>query len=208
LNVKNVNGIMIMKDIYAPCPCGSGKKFKFCCYGIQKKGGVTPATLECCKFPVHECKVLKNWEEAGISPVYVSRELSKDSYVFVSYLVDFWCLGVKDTTLKFGISKKDLEYIYSGNDYDLEIVSYQDARSLILGAIDFAKALDINPHSNWNGVPASFIEAQLPYEKKFSFGHEGKPYYFSGPYDYERYDVEEIINKVSKAKGHYTVHLA
>jgi len=45
------------------------------------------------------------------------------------------------------------------------------------------------------------------YEKKFSFGHEGKPFYVSGPYDDERYHVEEIIDKVSEAKGHFTVHV-
>lgn len=197
---------MIMNDIYAPCLCGSGKKFKFCCYGIQKKGGVIPATLECCKFPIYECKVLKNWKEVGVSPVYVSRELTKESFVFISYLVDFWCLGVKDTILKFGISKTDLKYIYSKSD-DLETVSYQDARSLILGAIDFAKAINIAPHSSWNGIPSSFIEAPLAYEKKFSFGQDGKPYYISGPHDYELYDVKEIINKVSEANGHYAVHI-
>lgn len=195
-----------MNDIYVQCLCGSGKKFKFCCYGILKKGGATPATLECCKLPVYECKVLKNWEKTGISPVFVSRELTKDSYVFISYLVDLWCLGVKDTTLKFGISKTDLKCIYSRND-DLETISYQDARSLILGAIDFAKTIDISPHSSWKGIPASFVEAHLPYENKFSFGQEGKPYYFSGPNDHELYDVEEIINKVSRAQGHYTVHI-
>lgn len=195
-----------MSDIYAPCICGSGKKFKFCCYGIQKKGGVIPATSECCKFPIYECKVLKNWQEIGISPIYVARELNKNSYVFISYLVDFWCLGVKDTLLKFGISKADLMQIYSRHD-DLVSVSYEDARSLILGAIDFAKAIDIVPHSNWNGIPSSFIEAHLPHEKKFSFGHEGMHYYFSGPQDYEHYDVNEIISKVSKANGHYTVHI-
>lgn len=195
-----------MNDIYAPCLCGSGKKFKFCCYGIQKKEGVIPATSECCKFPIYECKVLMNWEGVGISPVFISRELSKESFVFISYLVDFRCLGVKDTALKFGISKADLKYIYSKSG-DLETVSYQDARSLILGAIDFAKAINISPHSSWNGIPSSFIEAHLAYEKKFSFGQDGRPYYFSGPYDYERYDVEEIINKVSKANGHYTIQV-
>jgi hypothetical protein len=195
-----------MNDVYAPCLCGSGKKFKFCCYGIQKKGGVIPATSECCKFPIYECKVLKNWGETGISPIYVSRELTKDSYVFISYLVDFWCLGVKDTTLKFGISKSDLEHIYSRSD-DLETISYQDARSLIIGATDFAKTINIAPHSSWNGIPSSFIEAHLAYEKKFSFGQDGKPYYVSGPHDYELYDVEEVINKVSEANGHYTVHI-
>src|ERR1700719_2444850 len=190
---------MLMNDIYAPCLCGSGKKFKFCCREIQKKGGVIPATLECCKFPVHECKVLKDWEDTGISPVYVSRKLTNNSYVFVSYLVDFWCLGVKDTMFKIGISQADLKDIYSRGD--LETISYQDARSLILGAIDFAKAILISPDSSWHGMPSSFIEAHLTYEKKFSFGKEGLPFYVSGPHDYERYNVEEIIDKVSEAKG-------
>lgn len=195
-----------MSDIYAPCLCGSGKKFKFCCYGVQKRGEIIPATSECCKFPIHECKALRNWGDTGISPVYVVRELDKNLYVFISYLVDFWCLGVKDAFLKFGISKADLIQIYNKSD-DFVSVSYEDARSLILGAIDFAKAIDIPPHSSWNGLPSSFIEAHLPYERKFSFGQEEKHYYFSGPQDYERYDVEEIISKVSKANGHYTVHI-
>jgi len=195
-----------MNDVYAPCLCGSGKKFKFCCHGIQKKGGVIPATSECCKFPIHECKVLENWEEKGMSPVFVTRELSKDSYVFICYLVDFWCLGVKDTFLKFGASRRDLSNFYSMND-DLVTISYQDARSLILGAVDFAKAIDIAPHSNWNGIPSSFIEAHLAYEKKFSFGHKGKPFYVSGPDDCDLYDEEEIMGKVSEANGFHTVHI-
>src|SRR3569832_1383038 len=194
---------MLMIDFYAPCLCGSGKKFKFCCYGILKKGSEIPATFEYSKFPVHECKVLKDWEETGISPVYVSRKITDTSYVFISYLVDFWCLGVKDTMLKFGISQTDLKYLYSQSD-DLETIPYQDARSLILGAIDFAKAIDIAPDPSWQGIPSSFIESHLTYEKKFSFGQEGKPFYISGPHDYERYNVEEIINKISEAKGHFT----
>ena len=196
-----------MSDVYAPCFCGSGKKFKFCCYGIEKKGGVIPATSEYCKFPIHECKVLENWKETGISPVYISRKLTDNSYVVICYLLDFWCLGLKDTIVKFGVSKRDLSQFYNrGNGYDLVTISYQDARSLILGAIDFAKAIDIAPHSSWNGMPSAFIETSLAYEKKFSFGLKGKPHYVSGPNDYELYDVEEVVKKVSKARGHYFVH--
>lgn len=194
-----------MSDIYASCLCGSGKKFKFCCHGTLKKRESIPATSECSKFPIYECKVLENWEETGISPVYVVRELNKNSYVFISYLVDFWCLGVKDTMLKFGISKTDLAHIYSRSD-DLVTVPYEDARSLILGTVDFAKAIDIAPHQSWKGIPSSFIEAHLAYEKKFSFGQDGKPYYVSGPHDYELYNVKEIVSKVAQAGGHYVVH--
>lgn len=195
-----------MNDIYVPCLCGSGKKFKFCCYEIQKKNGVIPATAACCKFPIYECKALKNWEEVGLSPVFVSRELTKNSYVFICYLVDFWCLGIKDTTCKYGISKNELAQIYNKCD-DLVTISYQDARSMILGALDFANAIDIAPHASWNGLPSSFIEAHLKFEKKFSFGQEGKHHYVSGPSDYELYNVEEIVAKVSQAQGHYILHL-
>lgn len=140
----------------------------------------------------------------GISSVYVTRKLTNDSFAFISYLVDFWCLGLKDTIVKLGVSNTDLEYIYSKNE-DLETISYEDARSLILGAIDFAKSIHIAPRPTWNGIPSNFIEADLPYKKKFSFGHKGKPVYVSGPYDHELYNIEELASKISKAKGHYTI---
>lgn len=182
------------------------KKFKFCCYGSFKKGESIPANAECCKFPIYECKVLGSWNEGGLSPVHVVRKLNENRYVLVSYLVDFWCLGVKDVCLKFGLSKTDLINIYKMND-GLVDVSYEEARSLILGAVDFAKAIDIDPHSDWNGIYSSFIEADRAYEKQFSFGKKGHPYYVSGPMDYENYNVKEVVNKVLKANGHYTVHV-
>ena len=117
-------------------------------------------------------------------------------------------MGLKDTILKFGITKRDLSQFYNrGSSYDFVTIPYEDARSLVLGAIEFANALDINPHSSWNGIPSSFLEAHLAYEKKFSFGYKGKPHYISGPYDDDLYNVEEILNKVSKANGHYTIHV-
>jgi hypothetical protein len=196
-----------MNNIYAPCLCGSGKKFKFCCYQIKKNGGDLPPTFECCKFPIYECKIIKNWKKLGISNIFVSRELAKGFYVFISYLVDFWCLGLKDTLLKFGISQGDLSFIYSQCHDDLVTIPYQDARNLILGAIDFAKAIDISPHSSWNGMSSFFIEAHLPYEKKFSFGRKGKPFYFSGPNDHKLYNVKEVIKKVLNVGGDYVVHV-
>lgn len=198
-----------MSDIYAPCLCGSKKKFKFCCYEMFKKHGEMPSISECYKFPVYECKIIKNWKEVGISPVIVSRKLTKDLYVFISYLIDFWCLGLKDTIIKFGITQKDLSQIYNRyDDCGLETISYQDARSLILGAIDFAKIIEIAPHSSWDGMFSSFVEAHLAYEKKFSFGQEGKHHYVFSPNDNELYNVQEIMEKVSKAEGHVILHLS
>jgi YHS domain-containing protein len=114
----------------------------------------------------------------------------------------------QNVIVKFGINKTELSEIYNrANDCSFETISYQNARSLILGSIDFAKTINISPHSSWNGIPSSFIEADLAYEKKFSFGQKGKPYYFSGPNDYELFNVKEIVENVSKAEGEYFVHI-
>ncbi len=50
--------------------------------------------------------------------------------------------------------------------HSLTSISYQDARSLILGAIDYAKNLDMKPYAEWNKVKVS-IEGDQPYENKF-----------------------------------------
>jgi SEC-C motif len=196
-----------MTSVYAPCLCGSGKKFKFCCYQTYKQGEMIPDTSASSKFPIYECKVIENWEETGISPVYVVRELANGAYVFVSYLVDFWCLGIKDVIIKIGITESELMHLFK-NNYSLITIPYQDARSLVLGAIDFARTLDIPPHSSWNGVASSFIEANQPYEQKFSFGKDGSPLYFSGPYDHENYNVEEIMTRVKNANGHFIINVS
>ncbi len=132
-----------MTAVYAPCLCGSGKKFKFCCYQMHKKGEMIPI-VSASKFPIYECKVAENWEGIGISPVNVVRELANGAYVFVSYLVDFWCLGLKDVIIKIGITESELRHLFKNKD-SLITIPYQDARSLILGAIDYAKMLDIPP---------------------------------------------------------------
>ncbi len=193
-----------MIDQYAPCKCQSGKKFKFCCLPIIKNGNIDELASVNSKFPVIDCKVIENWQEIGITPVYIIREITDNGYVFISYLIDTWCLGLKDVIVKPGINKQTLNSILKSNtDHNLVSVTYQEARSIILGAIDYAKSIEIHPNGNWNKVASSFIESNQPYNQKFSFGKDGAPFYVSGPNDHENYDLKEIINKVTSRKGHY-----
>lgn len=193
-----------MTDVYAPCLCGSGKKFKFCCQNIKE--GVASTSSDCSKFPIYECKILENWETEGMTNLFVVREVTKNTYVLVSYLIDLWCLGLKDSFMKFGLSKAELINIYNQRG-GLIAIPYEEARSIILGAVDFAKGIDIAPHKSWRGIASSFIEVDRPYQNTFTFGKDGKPFYFAGPYDDEEYNVPEIIKKVSKVGGHYACAL-
>lgn len=163
-------------------------------------------SLDTTHFPIYQCNVIENWKDLGMSSVHVIRSLPNGTYVFVSYLIDFWCLGLKDSFSKVGVAKSELRHLFK-NSSNYITISYQEARSLILGAIDYAKAIEILPHSSWDGFSSSFIEGNQPYEKIFTFGKDGAPFYFAGPRDYENYNVNEVVAKVIEAKGDYMVHV-
>ena len=192
-----------MLDVYSPCPCGSGKSFKFCCHQSYKKGDFEQIIKRASSLPIYECKAVDKWEETGMTPVTVVRSLNQEIYTLLSYLIDSWCLGLKDVLIKIGMSKFELLQYYkmASQDQPLVSISYQDARSVILGAIDYAKNLGFEPHYDWKKVEL-FVEGNQPYENKFSFGKDGKPFYFAGPYDSNNYNIEDIFVKVTAAGGH------
>lgn len=186
-----------MSSIYAPCPCNSGKKLKFCCY---KSSDFT-------KFPLFGCYIGKDWQKAGISNVIVARKAFDESLIAGIYLVDVWCLGVKDAYIKKNLDINDLQYlcnaIASVNDGVIEI-SYEDARSIILGSVNYAAKIGIQPHSDWPSAN-NMVEPIRSFEDKFEFGKDGKPFYVSGPYD--KNVAADYIKKVSAAGGHYVAEV-
>lgn len=182
-----------MSSVYDPCPCNSGKKLKFCCY----------KTSDLTKFPLHKCYIGKNWQKSGMSNVVVTRKAFNDSLIAGVYLVDIWCLGVKDAFIRKNLDSDDLRYlcsnISSANDGVIEI-SYEDARSIILGSLNYAAKIGIKPHPDWHSSN-NMIEPTRTYEDKFEFGKNGKPFYVAGPHDK---NVEAgYIKKVSAAGVHY-----
>ncbi len=193
-------------DIYGPCLCGSGKKFKFCCCSSYKEGKIPPESNFCPNLPLYDCKILSEWKELGISPIHVVRKLTETTYVLISYLIDFWCLGLKDAFINYGLTYYDLQSIFQKGP-SLISLPYEEARELILGSIDFARDIHIEPHSSWEGVVTSFIEATQPHKKQFTFGKEGSPFYVAGPKDYIKYNLQDIAKKVKKAGGDYIINI-
>ncbi|MES2199682.1 MAG: hypothetical protein V4489_05905 [Chlamydiota bacterium] len=194
-------------DIYGPCLCGSGKKFKFCCCSAYKEGKIPLESDFCSNLPIYDCKILPNQEDVGISPIHIVRQLTDTTYVLISYLIDFWCLGLKDAFINYGLSSSELQSIFQKGP-PLISLPYEEARSFILGSIDFARKIDIEPHSNWQGIVTSFIEAKKPYKKQFVFGKDGHPFYVAGPYDVQRYDLTKLIKKIKDAGGDYIINIS
>ncbi|MDH4467872.1 MAG: hypothetical protein QE271_07430 [Bacteriovoracaceae bacterium] len=189
-----------MQNIYGPCPCGSGKKLKFCCH--QKLAAIDPASLlkQAASFRVHECWIMEDWEDGGLAPILVVRQQPNFKYQFGLYLVDYYCLGVKSTICDVNVAYGKIEEIQSRTPYAWLEFDYQDARGLILGSIEYARGLGFAPDVGWENSK-HLVEANTPFDNKFTFGMDGKPLFINGPDD----DVASIMKTLQGKDIGYTI---
>ena len=192
-----------MSSMYEPCPCKSGKKFKFCCHKQIKASSPQEVAKLSIQYPLHLCLIGQDWEEMGITNILIARKMPHGNFIAGLYLLDVWCLGIKSSDLKININNNELSYLKEGMEgaQTLMSIPYEDIRSLILGGIAFADTLGFTPHPDW--VDAQhLIEPDRSFIDKFQFGKEGKPFYVAGPYDG---NCDEIMEKIQKVNGDWLI---
>ena len=125
-------------------------------------------------------------EESGIGKVLVVRNKSGGRFEAGVFLVDRYCLGVKDAfavdTSQFDTVEEMLEAILHESGY--EEVSPAKARKYVESAVAYARHLGFAPHRDYSKGARVFggIRA-AECEEEFVFGKDGKPFYIQGPYD-------------------------
>ena len=92
--------------------------------------------------PVGKCYIAPpDWQESGMAHVIVTRVRPSGNLVMASFLVDTFCLGVKDAGYHENITPYDFEKYLDNykNGMGLEEISYNEAHNIIYGAIAFAE---------------------------------------------------------------------
>ena len=170
-----------------PCHCGSGRKYKKCCFSRDEE--INDLLKNISNFPIHECLINEDWENSGLATIVVIREHPKTGlFSFVSFLVDIFCLGLKNAMAEVGVDEDMVvDYISIYPQSFIEI-DYEECRGILLGGIDYAKNLGFEPHDDWEKV-TGFVEGSRSYETRHKFGKNGKPFYVEGPDD----DVGKIM---------------
>lgn len=167
-----------------PCYCGSGKKYKKCCL-IKNSPDVMIEHAD--RYPVEYCMIQKDWSSL-VNIVIVRKNPSTGKILFASFLVDTYCLGVKNALAEADGAEVSLDSLLSSAPFDMIEAEYEFCRGLILGAIDFAKNLGVEPHEDWEQFK-NFVEADKPFTTEHRFGKDGKPLYIQGPDD----DVDQVM---------------
>ena len=151
----------------------------------QKNRGVGELLAMASGAPILHARIAATLRENGMAHVVISRSLPKDRVAVAVFLVDRYCLGVKDCFGRLCV-RAEYDTLCKEMDQKFEMEDYSpaDVRKLVEGSIEYARRLGFEPHPDYHRLKPIFGDID-PQESsvEFEFGSEGKPLFISGPHD-------------------------
>lgn len=139
--------------------------------------------------PIGKCYINPEWQEEGMAHIIITRERAGGLTVFASFLVDTFCLGVKDADYAIDFTPEEVEEALSHfkESHELVETDYYSVHNLIYGAVEFAEEAGIEPSKEF--ATASHILADdnddIPLIE-YDYGRDGKHFLIIGPEGKER----------------------
>lgn len=137
--------------------------------------------------PIHDCLVTDGLFQSGIGSIIWSRRLADGRLAVAAFLVDVFCLGVKNALFK--VMPEDAyreaflgDLIAAHGDQAYLHISPACVRKLIEGAVAYADSLGFAAHRDYRdarGIFGAIAIGECP--NTFQFGQNGKPFYVRGP---------------------------
>ena len=139
------------------------------------------------RFPLYECLAPSGLFDIGIGTVIVARDALDGNIALSSFLVDVYCLGVKDAMFTL-VDKREYErsikdrFLASGQGQHYERVHGACAKKLIEGSVRYAESWGFAPHRGYKNAKKLFGDVDSgACPVKYIFGSDGKPFYIRGP---------------------------
>jgi hypothetical protein len=138
--------------------------------------------------------------ESGLVGVLVARDPGS-TVVACGFLVDVFCLGVKDTNGPKTMDRRKLpdftRTFFSAWPGQTPVAAPPDlARHLVFGAVDYARSLGFEPHPDF-AKGAALLGDWETGSSDVTFGQDGKPFYINGPRD----DTYGTLAKLRQTAG-------
>ncbi len=153
--------------------------------------------------PIHECFFTpEEMKSSGIGQIFISRKMSDGRMASSMFMLDIFCLGVKDTFYTITDPYKYREMIENITErFNIEHFHPTCAKKLIEGGIEYARKIGFQPHSEYqvSSLLIKDVDSSLC-QNDFEYGHNGKPFYIAGPND-DQYKVQRVINQLMKSCG-------
>jgi hypothetical protein len=152
----------------------------------EQHAGMGRRLAAAAEYPVLDSWITEDLWTEGLGWALLSRQLPDGSVAVAVFLVDRYCLGVKDAMAQIAG-----RYTYENevarkmrSQFTSRDVSPATVRKLVEGAVAYAADLGFRPHADYHKAkpifgtidPAESTEA-------FEFGKDGKPLFIAGPHD-------------------------
>jgi hypothetical protein len=153
------------------------------------------------QFSIFDCQISADWQgDLGLVQIVVARQQPDKKIAYGIFLVDKFCLGLKNTSYDANLSVEEYKYVVRTLDQTTPMTkcSLELAHQFVYEAIDYADQYGFKPQKDykWSRLilePRGTLETSY----KLTFGKDGKPFYVSGPYD----NPQAIIAKLEKTAG-------
>lgn len=144
---------------------------------------LTARVLRAAQAPIRHCLVPATLFDSGIGTVILARGMATNHLAVGVFLVDTWCLGIKDTFFRPVDAEMFAKMIAGlGDAARLESVDPSYARKLLRDAAAWAASIGFSPHRDFAAVEQLFGDVRADAcDATFQFGREGKPFYLPGP---------------------------
>jgi hypothetical protein len=143
-----------------------------------------------------------------MASITISKTMPSGKFVIGLYMIDMFCLGVKNTLFKFALDSFGYDEFIQKINAQSEIVKCDlgEAHNIIFGAIDFAAENGFKPQKDFS-ITQYILDENLIDDRidEIEFGRNGRPFYFAGPYDNTMYIIETLEKNVGE--GNFDVVL-
>ena len=159
------------------------------------------------EFPFLGAWVQRDWQQYGIASMIVARTQPDDNITFGRFLVDTFCVGLKDTF--FGVNVEPDQFhndalprLYQGEPPIG--ISIELAHEIIYGAIEFAEAIGFRAHRLFGRTRNILDDADAhPRSGVIEFGYRGMPTYVPAPGDNQRMILNRLVENVGIGNFNY-----
>ena len=156
--------------------------------------------------PIFQCLVADGYDDMGLTICLIIRKQQSGKYMFANFMLDRYCLGVKNVFCNCNFEEKQIEEIKQRMQSvgEIEEVDPTYFHNLVYAAIDFAEENGFKLAKDFP-LAERILDPDLIDDgiDDIEVGQDGKPLIINGPYD----DVDSIIATLNRnvGEGNYDI---
>jgi hypothetical protein len=159
-----------------------------------------PSLAQFASAPLCACLLQDGLFERGNGTLILARHAGPGRVATAAFLLDVFCLGVKDVILRID-DEAEVEIAIEALGYEAPLVEVDPsyARKLLRDAVAYARSLGLEPHPDYAAAERLFGDSAADAcDVGFSFGLGGRPLYMPGPSD----TPAKIRQRIAALKRH------